>query len=527
MTADHDEPPFPAASEPQQAAPAAVGDGRRRSRRLVWRVLLACLAAAQVLSWAGSGPCDDDYIVYRYARNLAEGLGPVFNPGERVEGFTVPLWMLLHAAGSALGLAPERLSLALGALGAALATWAVAAVWQRRVRARSFPAPALLVALSPALGLHGALGLGTALLAGLVAAWFAAVDAGRPRRAALWLAPAALLRPEAALFALVWFAWPPRDPAAVHADARQPAGVRASRGWALVSLVPLAAWVLFRLGTYGAWLPQSFHTKRLPLAVDLRYGLAYLGRSTLEVGAGLWLVLALAGARRKPGDAVFRLGAAALLLHALYVLAVGGDYMPLARFAVPVLPLGYLLACLAARERIHPLRRGTVLVVVLLLVSWPQLERDVVRGMHEFNERRWLAVGDALGATAAPGSSLALAPIGAIGFRSGLPIVDLLGVVEPSVAAAAPNLEVDMKGHHRHDADAVLAREPDLIVLGNAVRMPDGTLVISRWERDLFLHEAFRADYEERELDVPGSYPLTFYLRRGARAPRGARKPPR
>ena len=45
---------------------------------------------------------DDCYISFRYARNLVEGHGLVYNPGERVEGFSNPLWVLLLACGHLL-----------------------------------------------------------------------------------------------------------------------------------------------------------------------------------------------------------------------------------------------------------------------------------------------------------------------------------------------------------------------------------------------------------------------------------------
>ena len=38
---------------------------------------------------------DEGMISMRYAWNLSHGLGPVWNAGERVEGFTDPLWVLL------------------------------------------------------------------------------------------------------------------------------------------------------------------------------------------------------------------------------------------------------------------------------------------------------------------------------------------------------------------------------------------------------------------------------------------------
>src|SRR5208282_4503087 len=40
---------------------------------------------------------DDAYISYRYARNLAEGKGLVFNPGEHVEAYSNFLYVLLTA----------------------------------------------------------------------------------------------------------------------------------------------------------------------------------------------------------------------------------------------------------------------------------------------------------------------------------------------------------------------------------------------------------------------------------------------
>ena len=40
---------------------------------------------------------DDGMISMRFARNLASGLGLVWNQGERVQGFTNPAWTLIMA----------------------------------------------------------------------------------------------------------------------------------------------------------------------------------------------------------------------------------------------------------------------------------------------------------------------------------------------------------------------------------------------------------------------------------------------
>ena len=46
---------------------------------------------------------DDAYISYRYAQNLVDGHGLIFNVGERVEGYSNLLWTLIVAGGIALG----------------------------------------------------------------------------------------------------------------------------------------------------------------------------------------------------------------------------------------------------------------------------------------------------------------------------------------------------------------------------------------------------------------------------------------
>ena len=61
-----------------------------------WLLMLATRAA---MAWAQPFASEDAYIAFRYARSLAEGAGLVYNPGERVMGFTSPLWTVWCALG--------------------------------------------------------------------------------------------------------------------------------------------------------------------------------------------------------------------------------------------------------------------------------------------------------------------------------------------------------------------------------------------------------------------------------------------
>ena len=76
--------------------------------------LAACLAFIPFTT-------DDAFISFRYAENLLAGHGLVYNPGERVEGFSNLLWVLLIAALWGPGIDPVAASKVLGILSGLLA----------------------------------------------------------------------------------------------------------------------------------------------------------------------------------------------------------------------------------------------------------------------------------------------------------------------------------------------------------------------------------------------------------------------
>ena len=61
--------------------------------------LVLMLTARIVAWWYIRVASEDAYITYRYARSLATGHGLVFNPNERVMGFSSPLWTVWNALG--------------------------------------------------------------------------------------------------------------------------------------------------------------------------------------------------------------------------------------------------------------------------------------------------------------------------------------------------------------------------------------------------------------------------------------------
>jgi hypothetical protein len=322
------------------------------------------LTLGLLLLHAGSAlfVCDDAYISFRYARNLASGAGLVFNPGDApVEGYTNFLWVLLLAAGSALGAAPERLAPALS-LAATVALWALVAGYALRDR----PAPGqgwlvvvppLLLAATRSVAVWSSGGLetrlfellvlgGTLRLSGELSRLLRGEAPGRPG-AALLLALATLTRPDGLLVALSLGA------AALLVCRPLP------RAWlarsALLFAALVGAHLAFRIAYYGDLVPNTFHAK-VGGRLWPTMGLAYLGMFALEYGLWLWVPFWWAGLRfhrRRGTGRVPLLFGAAVLPHLAYVVAIGGDH-----FEYRPLGLALPFACLLLYDGARALVRG-------------------------------------------------------------------------------------------------------------------------------------------------------------------------
>lgn len=282
--------------------------------------------------------CDDAFISFRYAHNLATGHGLVFNPGfARVEGYTNFLWVVVLAAFDFLGAKPEHVAPVLSILLTVLLWGLVARAAWRWIPEGPWRFAVLLptawLAVTRSVAVWSTSGLETRLFEVLVVAGvfrliddLAAVSDGKGSRApwgAALLALAALTRPDGMLIGGCAMA----AAAAVLAIRRRLrfADVAAH---ALVFGGIVGAHLLFRHAYYGDWVPNTYYAK-----VGGRswwdMGAAYLTCFALEYAAWLWLPLLFAGVqgflKDRRAEAPVLL-AAAVIPHVLYVASIGGDH---------------------------------------------------------------------------------------------------------------------------------------------------------------------------------------------------------
>jgi arabinofuranosyltransferase len=342
-------------------------------------------ACAAVLVWHSLQyrfVTDDAFISFVYSRNLAEHGELVFNQGmDPVEGYTNFLWTILLGLLMVVGLLPEITSLVLGT-GFAIGTLVVvhrtsAHIWRGR-SAWDLVAPALL-ALSAGFACWSSGGLETQMFTFWVALaihfYLTGDEDGRALRRVGWaLALAAMTRPEGLLVAGI---------IGVHrviVMLVRERRVRPSRdellclGWFLVVWVPWFAW---RWWYYGYPFPNTYYVKAAGPAsaayhaemreVGLHYVAQFLRHSGLLYAAPLALVGLLVA---RPWSRRFlfgSLGAAMTLAYLYYTVGVGGDFMGLHRFVMPLFPIGALAVAGGLRLATRLVHRQRVIAVAAAL----------------------------------------------------------------------------------------------------------------------------------------------------------------
>ncbi len=287
---------------------------------------------------------DDAFISFRYLKNWLSGAGLVFNPGERVEGYTNFLWIVLLAVPSMLGIPPEKAAPLLSAIASVILL--VVVFFSRRIALNEkgmplswLPGPLFLV-LMRTYNIWATGGLETRLfsLLAFLGGLFA-IRAVRKPQSGFWIAGglvfalAELTRPEGALFFIT---------AALlvligrHISRQQLMTGKDLAGHALFLLI-VGGHYLGRYLYYDSWLPNTFYAK--VGGANFRLGVLYLGIFCLEYALYFWILplvyFIVRGIRSR--DIFLYFWLLFFIPFCTYLTYVGGDHFEY-RFLDPVLP---------------------------------------------------------------------------------------------------------------------------------------------------------------------------------------------
>lgn len=485
----------------------------RRAELLLWTAL-AALFVYHALHF--SFVQDDSFITFRYVRNLVNGNGLVFNIGERVEGYTTFLWTILLAVPALAGIdliaGARWLGIAAGA-GSLFFLWQLSRRVTRAPVLAAVPAIAVLLTVSNSSGAYWTVsGMETPLftLFLVAGAWVYLRELQSQKRFLLTPCVFVLLsltRPEGVLlyaltglhYATVTFIV---RRSTLHAERERLA--------TFVGLfaAPIALFMAWRLSYYGYLFPNTYYAKAGFSAEYLRAGWDYavfFARTYMLDGALIGAALAVVLWKRRSAEILYLIVLTGG--YCAYVVSVGGDVLHAFRFFVPVLPFLYLIVqeALAEVARLFPKSRAAQFLPAGAAAA---LAYMTFTAPYDYVREKWMLenglvdkmtqTGQWLGAHADDSTVVAASTIGALSYYSGVPLIDMLGLTDATIAHHPEAVEGIQSGwkERKYNTTYLLSRRPAWIFFSTGVK-PSAFA-----ERALFTRAEFRRFY----------YPTFFHL---------------
>ncbi len=485
-------------------------------------LLILCAALSAFVGWAfAPASYDDGYITYRYADNFARGRGFVFNPGEAVLGTSAPGYGIalgiLARPLRPLGVGVDHVAAVLFLAGLALLPLSLA----RSIRALEGRHPEVVAGLFAWLAIPARwnlelMGCEQVPMLALIALAFALALEGQQVAAGVCAGVAGAFRFDgglavAALLVTLWI------------DRR-----RVPWQLGLAAMLPVVCCWSWLLATFGTILPITLAGKRSEMEfVSVSYGAAefdWFRRCFGAAGTGALAALALIGlislVRSRGRARLFTFGIAGwLMAHELFYRWSGAPFAPWYHVAVvnALLALGALGALeilprtKSSSHSPPPDRRSAFARIALLgaclgamllgasdvfLTSWGRPPDPRIR--------IYLDVARELDRISPPGARVAAVEVGALAFFADRPVVDLAGLLEPTMrnarqtqrlsaelAAAAPEFLVDNPAFH-----------------GNFLKQPVDAGDLERRYREVAAFSRPEYPYRVRLLErVPASLP--------------------
>ncbi|MCL2825763.1 MAG: hypothetical protein FWD57_17360 [Polyangiaceae bacterium] len=488
---------------------------------------------------------DDGFISLRYSQRLLDGHGLTWNDGERIEGYSNPLWVLLCAAIGATGVDLVDAARLLGQVCAIAAVFAVSltygSLYPEKHRLAATLLPAIFVSASGCFAVWAIGGLEATMVAGCIA-WglyctfrilrLEPPDRTMPKQwiiAGIPLSLLCLTRSDGALVAgcigigvLV----------AGHSKGLGGCPWKPNRAWFAavmwLMMIPVAVTLVhlaFRLSYYGAWVPNT-------AAVKVAFNMQRLEEGALYIYRVLWpnkgfIVVVITAAVPFVLDAKSRsrllVMVPMLLIWSTYIASIGGDIFPARRHIIILLVVAAFFAGEGIqwfmRQRYYAIAVSvSVILACLCLYVFDQKHDD--RNIKARNER-WEWVGKPIGKLflrhfRASDARLAVEAAGALPYYSQLTTIDMLGLNDRYIAAhPPPDFGKGVLAHDLGNGAYVLSREPDLVVFG----FPSGRAKTGwRSGREMLATRSFSVDFSliKFEAGDPVKMRSTVYVRRNS-----------
>ena len=410
-----------------------------KSKDLVLLIPLV-LASRLFLNFSTSYTMDDAFITYRYARNIVSGEGFVYNPGEKVEGTSTPLFTLLLAlSGGVFG--SSSIPVMSRTLALIADTVSLLILWRilSALGATGRFLVCVLFAMYPKVVLVSISGMETPLVILLMLASYLMFTMKKVRWASVLLGLLVLCRFDGAIWSVVCVGF---------------AGwqlLKSSLSAALLGMSIPAGWLVFSKTYFGSWIPNSVLAKmasyshEFPWFDPVRVLLGYYpfeglkGQSfLLQVAAVIVLLLPIGVELVR----LIRIRSPLVLFPVFFlvynlVFSLGRtivvDWYYLPGYVAYFVTLGTLVDRMKSWSQDNARRCLKIVAVGLLALLLGVGSHRWVNSLTNLYEHENIALGKWLRIHAKQSARIFVEPIGYVGWISNLYIHDYVGLVSPAV----------------------------------------------------------------------------------------------
>jgi hypothetical protein len=457
----------------------AIDSFFQRKARYFLFLALFIIAIHQAVFWGWTS--DDSFISYRYAKNFSSGHGLVFNLGEKVEGFSNFLWVLILAFFNLLSIEPlfssKFISFCVSLLMIYISYRTALAFKLDRLTSALC---SLTLSFSTSLAYYSMSGLETVFYAFLLllAVFINEKYENEPTQKyffALYgiLLAAAMTRPEGLLFFLL---------SSIYHFLKKivtKKGIHI-KNILIIQLLFLSIYaflIVLRYLYYSDILPNTFYAKPKGTFIEQGYNAFYANFvNALFSGSYLLIpILVLFTQKKLLKKYIYPL---LFFTGQLFFMSYAGDWMAFGRFFLPTLPLVIILFfTLLSLIRLHyeqsssKLKWKFVSIVAILLFAGLNVYQTKKAILHQdsypynvMNSSQLVQLGKWLNQKSPPETVIALRRQGAIPYYSKMKSIDILGLTEKKIAKNIYR-EKDLIKQNQINAAYILKQKPNIIIL--------------------------------------------------------------
>ncbi len=459
---------------------------------------------------------DDAFITFRYAQNFIQGHGFVYNIGERTEGYTSFLWLLLVAIGEYLG-QPAIFSQVLG-IGFAVLVMCLlllSPILIQEINGKTAAVATLLTTVNGVFNPWPISGIETTFFTCLLITSIGFFSFAMKRDSSKLYCTAGIL------FALLSMTRP--EGLIITGTVILFLGIKKKDMKSLIALlVPFlliyGMYFEWRYMYYGYLFPNTFYAKVGTRLSQLTFGLIYTLNFTLYFIP--WFIVVathlLQKLRAPTRNTFFTLSTTLCLIWTLYVVIVGGDYMHSFRFFAPLVPILGLITAHIFTHKIRDNRQLFLVISSTLLFHFTifLLEPRFSTGLYyDTVASDGKEVGLWIQKNTPESTVIAVNTAGSTVYYAQRHAIDMLGLND-TYLAHLPQEETwkgsGYVGHEIGDGNYVLSRKPDIVIFAAAT---GSALPYFKGDIELYQNPEFHNQYTLKQIQLPSGKLFTAYWR--------------